>query len=101
MMLRVDLRERYTELTGTETIREPDVMSKHELSGIKCHVQNCSLRKTLSAVRMTGSNGDPGHSNSNADYLSSPVTSDVAIAGDECAICARILQGSSPSAYQI
>src|SRR5213078_1699788 len=39
------------ELTGTETIREPDVMSKHEPCGIKCHVQNRSLRKTLSAMK--------------------------------------------------
>ena len=49
------------------------MMSKHEPSGIKCHVQNCSLRKTLSAVKTNDRTAISGNSNSNTSYLSSPV----------------------------
>src|ERR1700682_775033 len=57
----------------------PDVMSHNEPSGIAGRGQNCSLRKTLS-VKMNGSNGDPGHCNSNADYLSFITTADAVTA---------------------
>src|ERR1700686_3938010 len=65
----------------------PDVMSENEPSGIARRGQNCSLRKTLS-VKMNGSNGDPGHCNSNADYLSFITTADAITARYERAIAA-------------
>jgi hypothetical protein len=57
----------------------PDVMSENEPSSIAGRGQNCSLRKTLS-VKMNGSNGDPGHCNSNAAYLSFITTADAVTA---------------------
>src|SRR5216684_5262413 len=51
MMLRVDLRALHR-TPWNRNYQGAGCVSKHELSGITCHVQNCSLRKTLSAVRM-------------------------------------------------